>query len=92
MKTAAILALLVTASPAIAQGAAPAPAPQADQKPFIFDSAVGLKSFTAPEPVTVLVPGDPEPKAQAPYPKMDLRTRPVPPEKPAPELPKKGLG
>ena len=94
MKAVCILALFALASPAFAETPAPVQNPKADQKPYIFDAppAGDLKSFTPPTPVTVLVPGDPEPKvgpAPAPMPAPKAQEKAAPPQpKPVP----KGFG
>lgn len=87
---ACLLALFVLAGPAFAQ----APEPGADQKPYILDAPPlgGLKSFSPPTPVTVIVPGDPVPKVGPTPPRFEPRAPLAPPQKPDPAPPKKGLG
>jgi hypothetical protein len=92
MRTVSLLLLLAVIGPALAEGTG-APAPDPDQKPFIFDAPTGLKSFSPPSPVSVIVPGDPVPKVGPPpapaasAPKTREETAPPAP-KPAP----KGFG
>src|SRR3954471_10686822 len=58
MKALAVLALVALGSPAFAQAPAtsqnvPAQDSKRDQKPFVYDSAVGPGGFSAPSPVII---------------------------------------